>query len=114
MTGPRRTSIYKALTLPLSILLLWQASGWIAFGLLDPSIAQITGQQVNAGLELTVGIMMAILTATLGTILLFFRTTLSQGEISTRMETRHKCLNCGYPITTRVSICPHCGSKTFF
>jgi Zn finger protein HypA/HybF involved in hydrogenase expression len=114
MTNPKRNSIYKALTLPLSILLFWQASGWIAFGILDPKIVQDTGQQVNAGLELTVGIMMAILTAALGSILLFYRTTVSQTVISLKIETTHKCLSCGYAITTGVSICPRCGSKTFF
>jgi hypothetical protein len=114
MTSSKRNSIYKALTLPLSILLLWQASGWIAFGLLDPRIVQSTGQQVNAGLELMVGIMMAILTAALGTILLFYRTTVSQAETSPKIETHHKCLNCGHPITTGIPICPHCGSNTFF
>lgn len=114
MTSPKRGSLLKAITRPLSILLFWQAFGWIAFGLLDPIISQDVSQPVNSGLELSVGIIMAILVSALGTVLLIYRTRVSQAEVVRKEESHHRCMNCGYPIMSGVAVCPRCGSKTYF
>ena len=114
MIPSKRRSLVRAMTLPLSILLLWQALGWIAFGLLEPTISQRTGQPTNSVLILTVGIVMAALTTTLGLFALYYRRATSQGDIVPKTKTLHKCLNCGHTITTSTIICPYCGSKTLF
>jgi hypothetical protein len=114
MKAARRSSLLRALTLPLSILLFWQALGWIAFGLLEPAISQSVGSPVDAGLVLTVGIAMAIATAILGSFFLYYHATTSQGDFVPQRETVHKCLNCGHTIPSDTHTCPYCGSKTLF
>lgn len=114
MTSHKPGSLIRAIMLPLSILLFWQAFGWIGFGLLDPIISQDVNQPVNSGLELTVGIIMAIAASALATILLIYRTRISQAEVIRKEELHHRCMNCGYPIVSGVAVCPRCGSKTYF
>ena len=114
MKPARRSSLLRAVTLPLSILLFWQALGWIAFGLLEPAISKSVGSPVNANLVLTVGIAMAIVAATLGSFFLFYHATTSQGGFVPHGKTVHKCLNCGHTIPSDTSTCPYCGSRTLF
>src|SRR5712664_1765231 len=96
----KRESLFRAITRPLSILLFWQSLGWIAFGFLEPSIAQKTGTASNSGLVLIVSIVMTALTATLGAIALYLWRSRDQKDFQPKPKTRHKC--------------PHCGSKTLF
>jgi rRNA maturation endonuclease Nob1 len=98
----------------MSILLLWQALGWIAFGYLEPIISQRVGQPANSGLILTVAFVMAALTTALGLSALYYWRATSQGDIVPKPETLHKCLNCGQTITMGTTVCPYCGSKTLF
>ncbi len=114
MMPSKRGSLVRAMTLPLSILLLWQALGWIAFGLLEPTISQRIGQPTNSGLILTVAIVMAALTATMGLLSLYYWRATTQGDIVPKRETLHKCLNCGHTITMGTIVCPYCSSKTLF
>jgi len=114
MKPAKRSSILHAITLPLTILLYWQALGWIAFGLLEPGISQSTGSPVDSRLVLSVGIVMAIATAIVGSFLLYYRTTTSQREVFPQHKTLHKCLNCGHTIHEGSSTCPYCGSQTLF
>ncbi len=114
MTVPQRSSVARALTLPISILLLWQTAGWIAFGLLEPTIAQRTGEAANSGLILTVAIVMAALTTGLALIALYYRRITFQGDAVSNYETAHKCLNCGHDVTFGTKTCPYCESKTLF
>jgi len=108
------SSILHAIAMPLSILLYWQAVGWIAFGLLEPGISQSVGSPVDSRLVLTVGIVMAIVTAILGSFLLYFHKTTSQRDVFQERKTRHKCLNCGHIIPEGVRTCSYCGSQTLF
>jgi len=114
MKPARRSSLLHAVTLPLSILLFWQALGWIAFGLLEPGISRSVGSPEDASLVLTVGIVMAILAAALGSFFLYYHATISQGDFTPKQKTVHKCLNCGHTIPSDASACPYCGSKTLF
>ena len=114
MKPARRSSLLRAVTFPLSILLFWQALGWITFGLLDPGISQSVGSPENASLVLTVGIVMAIVATTLGSLFLYFHTITSQGDFVPHGKTVHKCLNCGHTIPSNASTCPYCGSRTLF
>jgi DNA-directed RNA polymerase subunit RPC12/RpoP len=110
----KRPSLFRAITRPLSILLFWQATGWIAFGFLEPSIASGAGMPENPGTIMIVSIAMTALTATLGAVALFLWKTTSQKDFQPKVNTHHKCPHCGYPIETGMSVCPHCGSKTLF
>jgi DNA-directed RNA polymerase subunit RPC12/RpoP len=110
----KRESLFRAVSRPLSILFFWQALGWIAFGVLEPSIAQKTGSPSDAGLVLIVSIVMTAATATLGAVALFLWRSTVQKDFRPKLKTRHKCRNCGYPIETGTATCPHCGSKTLF
>jgi DNA-directed RNA polymerase subunit RPC12/RpoP len=110
----KRESLFRAITRPLSILLFWQALGWIAFGFLEPSIAQKTGSASNTGLVLVVSIVMTASTATLGATALFLWKSRDQKDFQPKLKTHHKCRNCGYPIETGTDTCPHCGSKTLY
>ena len=114
MKPAKRSSILRAVTLPLSILLFWQALGWIAFGLLEPSISRSVGSPVDASLVLTVGIAKAIVAATLGSFFLYYHATTSEGDFTPKRKTSHKCLNCGHTISSDTSTCPYCGSQTLF
>jgi zinc ribbon protein len=114
MKPARRSSLLRAVTLPLSILLFWQAFGWIAFGLLEPGISRSVGSPENANLVLTVGIAMAIVAATLGLFFLYYHAATSQGDFVPHGKTVHKCLNCGHTIPSDASTCPYCGSRTLF
>jgi len=110
----KRESLFRAITRPLSILLFWQALGWIAFGFLEPSIAQKAGTPSNTGLVFIVSIVMTGLTATLGVVALFLWRSTSQKDFQPKLKTHHKCRTCGYSIETGTATCPHCGSKTLF
>jgi len=114
MKPTKGSSLLRAVTLPLSILLFWQALGWIAFGLLEPSISRSVGSPENANLVLTVGIAMAIVAATLGSFFLYYNATTSQRDFVPHGKTVHKCLNCGHTIPSNASTCPYCGSRTLF
>jgi len=114
MTPSKRLSLFRAVTPPLSVLLLWQTLGWIGFGFLTPSISERIGEPSDSGRVLIVGAVMAILTATLGLFALYHWKTTSQRDIMPKQEKLHKCLNCGHTITTGTTICPYCGSKTLF
>ena len=114
MKPARRSSLLRAVTMPLSILLFWQALGWIAFGLLEPTISQSVGSPVDASLVLTVGIVMAIVAATLGSFFLYYHATTSQGDLIPQPKTFHKCLNCGHTIPSDTHTCPYCGSQTLY
>jgi DNA-directed RNA polymerase subunit RPC12/RpoP len=110
----KRESLFRAITRPLSILLFWQALGWIAFGFLEPSIALKTGSASNTGLVVIVSIVMTALTAALGATALFLWRSRDQKDFQPKLKTHHKCRNCGYQIETGTATCPHCGSKTLF
>jgi hypothetical protein len=110
----KRESLFRAITRPYSVLLFWQSLGWIAFGILEPSLVQKTGGMSNPGLILTVSIVMAASTATLGAVALYFWRSTAQKDFQPRLKTHHKCRNCGYPIEIGTATCPHCGSKTLF
>lgn len=114
MKPARRSSLLRAVTRPLSILLFWQALGWIAFGLLEPGISRSVGSPENASLVLTVGIAMAIVAATLGAFFLYYHATSSQADFVAHGKTVHKCLNCGHVIPSDTSTCPYCGSRTLY
>lgn len=114
MKPARRNSLLRAVTLPLSILLFWQALGWISFGLLEPAISRSVGSPVDASLVLTVGIAMAIVAATLGSFFLYYHAATSQGDFIPHGKTVHKCLNCGHTIPSDASTCPYCGSRTLY
>ncbi len=114
MMPSKRRSLFRAMTLPLSLLLPWQALGWVAFGLLEPNISQRIGEPANSGLILTVAIIMTTLTTSLGLFALYHWKATSQGDIVPTREMFHKCLNCGHTITTGTMICPYCNSKTLF
>jgi hypothetical protein len=114
MKPGRRSSLLNAITLPLSILLYWQALGWLTFGLLEPSISQSVGSPVDSRLVLTVGIVMAIATTILGSFFLYYHTTTSQRDVFPQRKTLHKCLNCGHAIAEGISRCPYCSSQTLF
>ncbi|HEY4822194.1 MAG TPA: hypothetical protein VIH83_00730 [Candidatus Bathyarchaeia archaeon] len=114
MTPSKRLSLFRGVTLPLSILLLWQSLGWIGFGLLIPTISQRIGEPTDSGRVLTVAAAMAVLTTTLGLFALYQWKTTSQLDIVPKQETLHKCLNCGHTITTGTIVCPYCSSKTLF
>jgi hypothetical protein len=110
----KRKSLFRAVTRPLSILLFWQSLGWIAFGILEPSISQKTGSTSNPGLILIVSIVMTTLTAALGAIALYLWRSSDQRDFQPKLKTHHKCRNCGYPIETGTHACPHCGSNTLY
>ena len=114
MKPGKRSSLLNAITMPLSILLYWQALGWLAFGLLEPEISQSLGSPVDSRLILTVGIVMAIATTSLGSFFLYNHVTTLQGDIFPEHKTLHKCLNCGHAIADGISTCPYCGSRTLF
>ena len=114
MKPGKRSSVLNAVTMPLSILLFWQALGWISFGLLEPAISQSVGSPVDSRLVLTVGIVMAVVTTILGSFFLYYRMTTSQRDVFPQHKTHHKCLNCGHTIAEGVSKCPYCGSQTLF
>src|SRR5213083_1649997 len=110
----KRESLFRAITRPLSVLLFWQSLGWIAFGFLEPSIAQKTGSPSNSGLVLIVAVVMTATTATLGTLALYLWRNTDQKSFQPKARAHHKCRNCGYSISPGTSTCPHCGSKTLF
>jgi zinc ribbon protein len=110
----KRESLFRAITRPLSVLLFWQSLGWIAFGFLEPSIAQKTGSPSNSGLVLIVSVVMTAMTAALGAAALFLWKSTDQKSFRPKLRTHHKCRNCGYSIETGTDTCPHCGSKTLF
>ncbi len=114
MTVPKRRSVTRALTLPISILLLWQTAGWIAFGLLEPTIAQRTSEAANSGLILTVAMVTAALTTALALFALYYRRITFQGDVGPNYQAAHKCLNCGHDVAFGTKNCPYCGSKTLF
>jgi len=114
MKPSKRNSVLNAVTMPLSILLFWQALGWLSFGLLEPEISQRVGSPVDSRLVLTVGIVMAIATTILGSFFLYYRMTTSQRDVFPQHKTRHKCLNCGHDIGEGISKCPYCASQTLF
>ena len=114
MKPARRSSLLRAVTRPLSLLLFWQAVGWIAFGLLEPGISKSVGSPESASLVLMVGISMAIVAATLGSFFLFYHATTSQGNFVPHGKTVHKCLNCGHTIAGDTSTCAYCGSRTLY
>lgn len=114
MKPARRSSLLRAVTRPLSILLFWQALGWIAFGLLEPGISKSVGAPENASLVLTVGIAMAIVAATIGSFFVYYHATTSQGDFVPHDKTVHKCLNCGRTIPSDASMCPYCGARTLY
>ncbi len=81
MKPSKRSSVLNAVTMPLSILLFWQALGWISFGLLEPEISQSVGSPVDSRLVLTVGIVMTVATTILGSFFLYYRMTTSQRDV---------------------------------
>lgn len=110
----KRSSLFRAMTRPLSMLLLWQSLGWIAFGVLEPSISQKTGSPSNTGLVLTVSVVMTSLTVALGAVALYLWKSTDQKDFQPKLKAHHKCRNCGYPISIGTSTCPHCGENTLF
>ncbi|HLC11207.1 MAG TPA: zinc ribbon domain-containing protein [Candidatus Bathyarchaeia archaeon] len=114
MKPGKRSSLLNAITMPLSILLYWQALGWLAFGVLEPGISQSLRSPVDSRLILTVGIVMAIATTSLGTFFLYYHVTTLQRDIFPQHKTLHKCLNCGHDIADGITTCPYCGSRTLF
>src|SRR5439155_4076864 len=114
MKPGKRSSLLNAITMPLSILLYWQALGWLAFGVLKPGISQSLGSPVDSRLILTIGIVLAIATTSLGSFFLYYHVTTLQRDIFPQHKTLHKCLNCGHPISDGISTCPYCGSRTLF
>lgn len=107
-------SLFRAITRPLSALLLWQSTGWIAFGILEPSIAQGTGDTSSHPLIFIVAVVMTALTASLGFVALFHWRTRSQGEFLAKARTHYKCPYCGHSISPGASPCPHCGSRILY
>jgi uncharacterized paraquat-inducible protein A len=110
----KRSSLFRAVSRPLSMLLLWQSLGWIAFGLVEPWIAQKTGAPSNTGLTLTVSLVMTTSTAALGFIALYLWKSRDQKDFQSKPKAHHKCRNCGHTISIGTSRCPRCGSDTLF
>ena len=110
----KRSSLFRAITRPLSMLLLWQSLGWIAFGILEPWISRKAGTPSNPELVLIVSLVMTVSTATLGGVALYLWKSTDQKDFQPKPKAHHKCRNCGYPIEAGTSICPHCEANTLF
>ena len=110
----KRSSLFRAITRPLSMLLFWQSLGWITFGIFEPWIAQKTGTPSNTGVVLIISVVMTTLTAALGVVALYVWKSTDQKDFQPKLEAHHKCRSCGYSISIGTSTCPHCGSSTLY
>src|SRR5437660_11433946 len=97
MKPGKRSSLLNAITMPLSILLYWQALGWLAFGVLEPGISQSLGSPVVSSLFLTVGIVLAIASTRLGSFVLYYHVDALLRSIIAQHKALHNCVHVEQP-----------------